>query len=120
MTVIRGGEIPIEMMLRALGARRVDLAGVETLALLGIAQQIVSAGNFLELVFGRLVAGIEIRVQFLRQFAICRLDIGGRGRRGDAENLVRIFHHLLLRKTMGRTRIIITPSKSGSSPGSSA
>src|SRR5258705_2187389 len=82
-SVIRRGKIPIETMLRPLRARRVDLASVETFALLGIAQQIVGAGNFLELVFGRLVTGVEIRAQFLRQLAICSVRIRGPFLRDD-------------------------------------
>ena len=64
--LVRGGKVPIEVVLRPLRTRRVDLTSVETPALLGIRKQIVSAGDFLEFLFGRLVAGIEIRVQFLR------------------------------------------------------
>ena len=95
MPLVRRGKVPIEVVLRPLRTRRVDLTSVETLALLGIRKQIVGAGDFLEFLFGRLVAGIEIRVQFFRKFAVCLLDIGGQGRRGHAENLVRISHDQL-------------------------
>ena len=82
------------MLLRPLRARSVDLAGVKALALLRIAQQIVGAGDFLELLFRRLVTGVEIRMQLLRKRAIGLLDVGGRSRWGNAENLVRISHDL--------------------------
>src|SRR5262249_6015233 len=68
---------------------------IKTFAFLGIAQQIVGASDFLELFFGRLVTRIKIRMQFLRQLAIFLLNVGGRSRRGNAENFVRIPHELL-------------------------
>src|ERR1700722_5714511 len=77
MTVIRRRKIPIEMLLRSFCTRRVDLSVIKTFALLGIAQQIVGTSDLLELLFGRLVPGIEIRVQFFRELAVCLLDIGG-------------------------------------------
>ena len=93
--VIGGRIIAIERLLgRPLGARRVDLAGIELFAFVFIAQQVVGGRDLLELVFGGLVAGIEIRVQLLRQLAIGAANIGGGGRRGDAENFVRIPHDL--------------------------
>jgi hypothetical protein len=98
------------VVLRALRTRRVDLTSVETPALLGIRKQIVSAGDFLEFLFGRLVAGIEIRVQFFRKFAVCLLDIGGRSRRDHAENLVRISHDLL-RKNLISSQIMRAQNK---------
>jgi hypothetical protein len=64
------------MMLRPLRTRLVDLTGVETLALLGVTEQIVSTGDFLELLFRYFVTGIEIRMQFLRQLSVYLLDIG--------------------------------------------
>ena len=67
--------------------------------ILGVAQEIVGAGDFLEFLFGFLVTGIKIRVQLLRQLAVRFLDIGGRSRRGDAKNLVRICHDPLRLKT---------------------
>ncbi|MEY9265298.1 hypothetical protein ABIF23_004693 [Bradyrhizobium elkanii] len=92
-------------MLRPLGAISIDLAGVEALALLGIRKQIVRSRDFLEFVFGRLVARIEIRVQLLRQLSIGLLDIGRGRRRGNAKDLVRISHNLL-RNTVSAPAII--------------
>jgi len=51
MIVIRRRKIPIEMLLRSLGTRGVDLAVVETLALAGIAQQVIGTSDLLELLF---------------------------------------------------------------------
>ena len=62
MPLVRRRKVSIEVMLRPLRTRRVNLTSVETLALLGIRKQIVGASDFLEFLFGRLVAGIEIRV----------------------------------------------------------
>src|ERR1700754_4051919 len=87
---------------RPLRAGRVDLSIVEPLAFLVIAQQIVSAGDFLELLFGCLVARVEVRMELLRQLAICLLDIGSGIRRGNAENLVRTSHDLLRKNFSSR------------------
>jgi hypothetical protein len=64
------------MVLRPLRTRGVNFSGVETLPLLTIAEQIVSAGGFLEFLFRCLVTGIEIRMQCLRQLSVCLLDVG--------------------------------------------
>ena len=74
--MIRRRKIPIEMLLRPLGTRRADLAIVEPFTLLGIAQQIVGAGDLLEFLLGRLVTGIEIRVQLFCQLSVCLLNVG--------------------------------------------
>ena len=47
-------------MLLPLGPGGIDLACIEALALLGVAKQIVGAGNLLELLLGRFVARIEV------------------------------------------------------------
>ena len=62
MSVIRRRKITIEVMLLPLRTRRIDLAVVEACALLGIGEQIVGTSGFLELLFGSLVAWIEIRM----------------------------------------------------------
>src|SRR5215472_9200071 len=67
---------------RRLGAGRVDLAAVEPRALLGIGQQLVSAGDLLELLLGGLVAGVEVGVKFLCKPPIGLLEILGRRRFG--------------------------------------
>ena len=48
MTVIRRREIPIELMLRPLRARRIDFPIVEAFALFGVAQEVVGGCEFLE------------------------------------------------------------------------
>src|SRR6185295_1583595 len=53
----------------------VDLAAIVFAALVGIAQEIVSGGRFLELRFDLLVARIEIRMQFLGELAVRALDL---------------------------------------------
>ena len=105
--LIRRSEIPIEMMLRPLCTRRVDLAVVETLSLLSIAEQVIGARDLFELFLGRFVARIKIRMQFLRKLAIRSLDLGGGSRRGNTENLVRIPHDLL-RKNFSSAKITTT------------
>ena len=80
LPLIAGGEIPVVLMLRPLRTRCVDLAGVEALAFLGVAEQIVRAGDFLKLLFRRLVPRIKVRMQFLRELPICLPDICCRGR----------------------------------------
>ena len=59
------GEIAIVSLTRPLGTGRIDLAAVETRALLRIAQQVIGGRNLLELLLRLLIAGIEVRVQFL-------------------------------------------------------
>src|SRR3979490_2899531 len=56
------GKIPVVLLARPLGTGSVDFAAVKARALVRIAQQIVGGGDFLELIFGTLVAGIEVRV----------------------------------------------------------
>lgn len=102
-------------MLWPLHTRRVDLTVIETFALLSIPEQIVSARDHLEFLFSRFVTGIKIRVQFLRKIAICLLDLDGRGRRGNTENLVRVSHDLLRKNfralKLGRLKVNIHPCK---------
>lgn len=50
---------------RPLRARSVDFAAIETGALFRVAQKVVSGGDFLELLLGLLVPGIEVRMQLL-------------------------------------------------------
>ena len=75
---------------RLLGARGVDLAGVEAPPLLRVREQIVGGGDLLEPLLGLLVARIEIRVQLLGQFSIGAANLVGRsrlGRRGFRKDL---------------------------------
>src|SRR5262249_1205394 len=70
----------------------VDLAGVEFLALLGIRQQVVGRGRFLELLLDLLVARVDVRMQAFRQLAIRLLDLVRRRTGRDAERLVGVGH----------------------------
>ena len=63
-------EVPIVALAGAFGARGIDLAAIETGALVRIAQEIVSGRDLLECFLGLLVAGIEVRVQLLGQLAV--------------------------------------------------
>src|SRR6478752_8307139 len=86
------GEIAVILPLRALDALRIDLAAVETAALLRITQEIIGGGDILELLLGALVAGIEIGMKLLGKLAIGLLDIVGRSGLGDAQCLIGIGH----------------------------
>ena len=75
-----------------LGARGVDLAGVVAAPLVRVGQEVVGRRHFLEPLLGVLVAGIEVRMQFLGQLPVGLADLlGGRGL-GEAEDLVGVFH----------------------------
>ena len=95
IALIGSGEVPVEVMLRPLRPGGVDLAGVEALSLVGVAQQVIGRRYLLESLLGSLVAGVEVRVQLLRQLAISTLDLGGRRGGGDAEDLIGTSHGLL-------------------------
>ena len=75
-------------------------------ALVGVGEDRVRLGALLELLFGRLVAGIAVRVVLERQLAVgaLHLDLGDGAR--DAEDLVVVaFAHALATLTMaGRSR----------------
>src|SRR5580704_3785670 len=95
MMLIRRSEIPVIILWRPLRPCRIYLAAVVTLALLRIAQKVVSPGYLLELLFGFFVAWIEIRVKLLCQFTVCLLNISRRRSVGDAQNFIWVFHCLL-------------------------
>ena len=58
-------------------AAGIDLALVEALTLLGVAENAVGLRYLLELLFDRLVAGIDVRMQLLGQLAVGALDVLG-------------------------------------------
>jgi hypothetical protein len=58
MPLIRRREVAIVLLLRPLGSRR-HLAIIEALALLGIAQEVISACYLLELLFAPLSPGLR-------------------------------------------------------------
>ncbi len=87
------GIIAVEMLARwALGAGSVDLPGIETLAFVDIAQEIVGGRDLLELLLRGFVTRIEIRVQLLGELAIGALQLGCGGSRGHSEHLIGIVH----------------------------
>src|SRR6185437_12278188 len=92
IAVVRARIFAIIGALLALGARGVDLAAVEAPAFVGVAKQIVGAGDFLEFLLRGLVAGIEIGVQLLGQIAKRLLDLGRGGGRLYPEDFIRTFH----------------------------
>ncbi len=57
-------------------------------ALLGIRENRVRLGGFLEVVFGGLVAGVAIRMVLHRELAVGALDVAVARRPGDAEHFV--------------------------------
>jgi len=81
--------VTVELLGRALGPRFIDLARIIAPALVRITQQIIGAGNVLELVLGGLVTGIEIRMKLLRELAIGLLDFFRRCRGRDPQFFVR-------------------------------
>src|SRR5262245_37274106 len=85
-------KISIIVLLRPFGSGRADLACIETPTLFRVRQEIIGSRNFLELLLRMLVAGIEIRMMLLRQTQIGFFDVCGRCCRGDAKDMIRVFH----------------------------
>ena len=84
-TCATGARTPIAAAGCRFRLRRIDLVGVEAelvvdFPLLLVAQNIVGFGDFLELLFGLLVAGIYIGVIFARKLAKGLADLIRRGR----------------------------------------
>ncbi len=80
----------------SLSRRRIDVVGIKpelivNLALLGIAQDVVSFGDSLKLLLRTLVAGIDVRMVFARQFAKRLADVVRRGGLLHAEGAVIVF-----------------------------
>ena len=80
----------------SLGRCRIDVVGVKTklvidLALLGIAQNIIGLGDFLEPLLGFLVPRINVRMVLARQLAESFANFFSRGVLLDAERAVIIF-----------------------------
>src|SRR5262249_667488 len=84
------GEVAVVALLRAFVAGSVDLAAVEARALLGIAQKAVGGRDFLELLLGFLVAGVEVGVKLLGKRPISLLDLVRRGVFLHSQSFVRI------------------------------
>ena len=66
---------------------------VESLTLLGIAEDFERGLHFLELVFGRGIIRIHVRMVFPRELAISLLDVLGGGIAFDTESGVWVFGH---------------------------
>jgi len=69
------GIVTIIALLRCVCARPIDLSPIKAGPLFRITQQAMRSGDLLEAVFRGLVARIEVRVQFLRQFPISLADL---------------------------------------------
>jgi hypothetical protein len=95
VVLARRRKIPIIILRRTNGPGGVDLTVVEFLALLGIADEIVGAGDLLELLLRLRIAGVEIWMKFLRKFTIRFLQSVGRRSTVDSEDLVWIVHQHL-------------------------
>ena len=84
--------VAIETARRHLLARAVDFARVEAPALLGIGEDVVGLPDFLELGFGRLVAGIEVGMVFLGELAERLADVVLGGGPRHAQDGIGIGH----------------------------
>ena len=84
--VFAAGVFPVVALLRPLLAAGVDLAEIETAALVRVAQDVIGRGDLLELLLGGLIAGIEVRMQLLGELAVSLGDVLGSCGLRDAEN----------------------------------
>src|SRR5437870_11437753 len=80
----------------SLSRRRINIVGVEpelvvNLALLRIAEYVVSFGEGLKFFFGSFVSGIDVRMIFARKLAECLADVLGGGGLFYAEDFVIVF-----------------------------
>src|SRR5690606_22179970 len=70
----------------------VDLATVERLALLGIAEDLIGRVQFREAILGLGIVAILVGVMPLGEPPVGLLDVGFRSRRRYAQNVIRIAH----------------------------
>src|SRR5262249_22855584 len=89
-------EIAVVALAWTLVAGGVDLAAVEARPLVGVAADVIGGGDLLEPLFRPLVAGIEVRVQLLRQRAVGGADLVLRGLRLHAQHGIGILAHVAL------------------------
>ena len=80
-------------MKSALRPAAIDLAAIKPRALGGVGDNVVGGGDFLELLLDILAPRIDVRVQFLRQLAISRLDFIRACGPWDTEDLIGIRHN---------------------------
>jgi hypothetical protein len=71
----RSRVIPIELVLRPLCARSIDLTAIEPGPFLRIAQEIIGRRDLLELLLGLTIAGVEVGMQLLGKSAIRLLNV---------------------------------------------
>src|SRR5690606_3529380 len=85
----------IILLRRSLLPGGVDLTAIESRPLVLVAKDGIGGRNRLEALFRRCIAGVQIRVQFLRELAVRRLDFLARRGRFHAENFIWIVssHH---------------------------
>src|SRR5262249_9140595 len=84
--------VAIEATRRHFLAGGIDLAGVEAPALLGVGQDLVGLGDFLELGLGCLVARIEVRMMLLGELAEGLADLLVRGGPAHPQDGIGIAH----------------------------
>src|SRR5690606_7751958 len=78
--------------LRSFGARCVDLSPIEAGPLGSVREEVIGSGGLPEPLLDLVVSGVEVRVQLLRELAVCSLDILRAGIPGNAEHGVRVAH----------------------------
>src|SRR2546427_1284883 len=81
----------ISLSRRWINIVRVEAELVVNLALLGIAEYVVSFGEGLKFFFGSFVSGIDVRMIFARKLAECLADVLGGGGLFYAEDFVIVF-----------------------------
>ena len=91
--LLAAGIFAVVALLRRLLAGGVDLAAVVAAALLLVAEDAIGRRDLLELLLGRLVAGVEVRMQLLGELAIGLGDVLGLGGLGDADYGIEVFCH---------------------------
>src|SRR5580693_1231543 len=96
----RSRVVAIELVLRPLCARSIDLAAIEPGPFLGVAQEIIGRRDLLEFLLGLTIAGVEVRVQLLGESAICVLNFPGRVASLNAQDLIWVFVHRFLSKVL--------------------
>src|SRR5262249_48851395 len=97
------GIAAVEGAIGPLGAAGVDLAAVDARPLLRIGQQVVGSPDPLGLLLDALVAGVEIRMQLLRQLPVGLLDVVWAGALRHAEDFIGSRHDALSRLCFAST-----------------
>src|SRR5450631_719341 len=87
----RSRVVAIELMLRPLSARSIDLAAIEPGPFLGVAQEIIGGRDLLEFLLGLPIAGVEVRMELLGESAIRLLNFPSRVALLNAQDLIWVF-----------------------------